>query len=731
MALHEESTNLIDELLHCISTSPHNSSLEEESPRHNYSYKVTPTAEENTTNPAEFYSPLSDTISSGIFEGGNIGSVSSHFTSPFHNMSTPALAVEPPTPRDNAFQFVDVSNSNLGISQLEARFDSPLKNSLNFRSPGGSFDSYGTEKFSSSSDGYPTDFLASPFLYPHSHRDPTTFLYPKGLGVPIARSNVRGLLDATVTSRKGSRHYHDCSGASSASSISGPSYDLSPPAIDPSALQPPLSKFQGDPTELMKNETNHIVSPFINQVVEQGPDGTITGRYSRPLTSTGRPSHARKTPPGHVKRPRNAFILFRSHACSSNLIPPSVEKDHRQISRIVSHMWKSLPAEEKIRWEREAEAEKELHRKLHPDYRYKPIYRKETPVKNSQDSPESFSSSKKKSNARKKLKGMKSNEAKGDSVSEDQGNFTAASKNSSAELRHEHDEEIRCEIVAKILMETKLSGITLDENQMEERVLEQLRLAKSKDAIRLQIKSQSQPDSLNDQKPSLLRHNPESTCTSGSESEKPQSNVLAFLQARRRSLVNRSNSAPPPPSPLRMMHVREVVYNPKSRGNRELSPDFPKPRLFLPDGEIKMENVAYPIENFAPEIFFTGDFNPSLESQNDLNPFLDINKGEMYYPYHCNPTPSEQLEQLFNSPDFTFADDNCFQSHSSSISSEFFTSPISDLDEYPIFNSLFSEARTNYHKPPPIEAPLEVYPLVTEDYASALGAPVAGLTSDL
>lgn len=76
-------------------------------------------------------------------------------------------------------------------------------------------------------------------------------------------------------------------------------------------------------------------------------------------------------------------------------------------------MWKSLPAEEKIRWEREAEAEKELHRKLHPDYRYKPIYRKETPVKNSQDSPESFSSSKKKIERQEKIEGHEEQRSKG------------------------------------------------------------------------------------------------------------------------------------------------------------------------------------------------------------------------------------------------------------------------------------------------------------------------------
>ncbi|SGY30473.1 BQ5605_C002g01156 [Microbotryum silenes-dioicae] len=102
-------------------------------------------------------------------------------------------------------------------------------------------------------------------------------------------------------------------------------------------------------------------------------------------------SHARKTAPGHIKRPPNAFILFRSHCCS----PPAPGEedydapgtptaqqlsvlginDHRHISRIVSHLWKSLPVSHKKYWEIKAEKKKSEHLAAHPDYRYKPVYR--------------------------------------------------------------------------------------------------------------------------------------------------------------------------------------------------------------------------------------------------------------------------------------------------------------------------------------------------------------------
>ncbi|KAN0061690.1 hypothetical protein ACQY0O_005682 [Thecaphora frezii] len=87
-------------------------------------------------------------------------------------------------------------------------------------------------------------------------------------------------------------------------------------------------------------------------------------------------SHAKKKQPGHVKRPRNAFILFRSHFVSEKVIPKEVECDHRNISRIVSEIWRNTPEEEKTYWHNLADKEREEHHRLYPDYIYKPESRK-------------------------------------------------------------------------------------------------------------------------------------------------------------------------------------------------------------------------------------------------------------------------------------------------------------------------------------------------------------------
>ncbi|KAL7339612.1 high mobility group box domain-containing protein, partial [Rhodotorula toruloides] len=73
--------------------------------------------------------------------------------------------------------------------------------------------------------------------------------------------------------------------------------------------------------------------------------------------------------PGHIKRPPNAFILFRSHCCQPD---SSSSLDPQHISVIVSQVWKGLSAKDKSYWEDKARIAKEEHQRLHPDYKYRP-----------------------------------------------------------------------------------------------------------------------------------------------------------------------------------------------------------------------------------------------------------------------------------------------------------------------------------------------------------------------
>ncbi|WVR08543.1 hypothetical protein IAU60_005598 [Kwoniella sp. DSM 27419] len=87
-------------------------------------------------------------------------------------------------------------------------------------------------------------------------------------------------------------------------------------------------------------------------------------------------SHARKQPEGHIKRARNAFILFRKHVTDSKLIPPSVEVKHQNISVVVAKMWKEAPLEVRAKFNEQARLEKEEHQRKYPGYRYQPVFRR-------------------------------------------------------------------------------------------------------------------------------------------------------------------------------------------------------------------------------------------------------------------------------------------------------------------------------------------------------------------
>ncbi|KAK4704642.1 hypothetical protein P7C70_g1561, partial [Phenoliferia sp. Uapishka_3] len=117
--------------------------------------------------------------------------------------------------------------------------------------------------------------------------------------------------------------------------------------------------------------------------------------------SRGRPpkakaSHARKTSPDHIKRPPNAFIMFRSHCCNPTEsgeapdapgTPTAVTlaglgiTDHRHISRIASILWKGLEPGDKSYWERRAKERKEEHALQYPGYKYKPVFRNKDEIR--------------------------------------------------------------------------------------------------------------------------------------------------------------------------------------------------------------------------------------------------------------------------------------------------------------------------------------------------------------
>jgi hypothetical protein len=93
------------------------------------------------------------------------------------------------------------------------------------------------------------------------------------------------------------------------------------------------------------------------------------------------PTCRRRHSPSHIKRPMNPFMLFRSDFCKGQKISPSIEHDHRHISRIAANVWRRLPIGEKQLWMAKAEQIKAEHRRQYPGYRFAPTPRVQKPLK--------------------------------------------------------------------------------------------------------------------------------------------------------------------------------------------------------------------------------------------------------------------------------------------------------------------------------------------------------------
>ncbi|EJD07857.1 HMG-box, partial [Fomitiporia mediterranea MF3/22] len=73
--------------------------------------------------------------------------------------------------------------------------------------------------------------------------------------------------------------------------------------------------------------------------------------------------------PNHIPRPRNAFILFRSHALARGMVK-NIQQN--EASREIARIWKSADEGTRKRFEAQAEEEKRIHKLKYPGYRYAP-----------------------------------------------------------------------------------------------------------------------------------------------------------------------------------------------------------------------------------------------------------------------------------------------------------------------------------------------------------------------
>lgn len=116
------------------------------------------------------------------------------------------------------------------------------------------------------------------------------------------------------------------------------------------------------------------ISPFITSYSPSPP--------LSPSHTAGQAASVRRRVLGHVSRPPNAFMLFRSEFwAKEKLKPEPIERDHRDISRIAAHCWNNLPDHVRAKFQQLAAQKKQEHREEHPDYKYAPVFKRRSPSK--------------------------------------------------------------------------------------------------------------------------------------------------------------------------------------------------------------------------------------------------------------------------------------------------------------------------------------------------------------
>lgn len=111
---------------------------------------------------------------------------------------------------------------------------------------------------------------------------------------------------------------------------------------------------------------------------------TMNGGYSdddftAPLNKKKSTKNSRKSRPDYVKRPLNSFMLYRKSQTQSAMayaVHSQLKLNHQNISQIIGLMWQTESKEVKDQFARFAGKEKELHRVLHPDYKFCPQKKK-------------------------------------------------------------------------------------------------------------------------------------------------------------------------------------------------------------------------------------------------------------------------------------------------------------------------------------------------------------------
>ncbi|KAJ3841246.1 hypothetical protein F5878DRAFT_658664 [Lentinula raphanica] len=151
---------------------------------------------------------------------------------------------------------------------------------------------------------------------------------------------------------------------------------------------PSNSPFEPDLNSLAISSASSCITPpprtfsptsSLTSVSPSPTTNTSTSRLSQKLPGSDAERRPKKGDEDYVKRPENAFILFRRKCCELQTSEEDSASGRRakkqrqaDLSKTISQQWKSLTPEEKRYWEGLADEKKKEHAQKHPGYVFRP-----------------------------------------------------------------------------------------------------------------------------------------------------------------------------------------------------------------------------------------------------------------------------------------------------------------------------------------------------------------------
>ncbi|PVU93901.1 hypothetical protein BB561_002965 [Smittium simulii] len=122
-----------------------------------------------------------------------------------------------------------------------------------------------------------------------------------------------------------------------------------------------------DALTLYNNTEPKILPKSFEQYAQfEGDDGSHTVKRTIDKAFSADNTKQKRTP-----RPPNAFIIYRKET-QANVIKANPGVSNKEISVIIGKMWKQEPQSVKDQYKVKAENEKQIHKKMFPDYKYQP-----------------------------------------------------------------------------------------------------------------------------------------------------------------------------------------------------------------------------------------------------------------------------------------------------------------------------------------------------------------------